>query len=95
MDRQIYANGQVVSIALHSRSGPRTRDHFRIVRRYLIANRAAMYHVRSLVDRGQRMVPQGELAVVMPSVFDRAGSAGKILQLFPQVVRFRATAGIP
>lgn len=93
MDRQLYANGQIVSVALDSRSGPPTEDKFRIVRRHLIRNRAPMYHIRSLVDHGERMVPESELSVVMPSLFSRPRGSGKILQLFPQVVPFRPAAG--
>ena len=90
MDRQLYSIGQIVSVALRSLSGPRTKDHFRIVRRYLVRNHVPMYHVRSLVDRSQRMVPEHELSIVLPSLFDHSG---KVVQLFPQVIRFdRAVA---
>ena len=92
VDRQLYAIGQIVSVTLRSLSGPRTNDHFRIVRRYLIGNRRAMYHVRSIVDRSQRMVPEDELSIVMPSLFERSALSGKVLQLFPQVVRFDRAA---
>ena len=88
MDRQLYAIGQIVGVAPRSLSGPRTNDHFRIVRRYLVRDRGAMYHVRSVVDRSQRMVPEDELAIVMPDFFDRSNHPSNVLQLFPHVVRF-------
>lgn len=92
MDRQLYAIGQIVSVALGSLSGPRTEGQFRIVRRYLMRHRAAMYHVRSVVDRGQRMVPEDELAAAMPNFIEGSGRTSKVLQLFPQVVRFEGAA---
>ena len=92
MDRQLYAIGQIVDVTLRSLSGPRTRDHFQIVRRYLTRNRAPMYHVRSIVDRSQRMVPEDELSIVMPNLFEGLNRSGKVLQLFPQVVRFDRAA---
>ena len=92
MHRQLYAIGQIVSVALRSLSGPPTKDHFRIVRRYRGAHQSPLYHVRSVVDRGQRMVPEAELSLAMPCLFDRGHSSGKILQLFPQVLRFSRAA---
>lgn len=92
MDRQLFAIGQIVSIALHSRSGPQTEDHFRIVRRYPIKNRAPMYHVRSVVDRSERLVPESELSIGMPSIFGRPDGPSKILRLFPRIVPFRRAA---
>ncbi len=88
MDRQLYAIGQIVGVTLRSLSGPRTQDHFRIVRRYMARNQGPMYHVRSIVDRSQRMVPEDELSIVMPNFFDRSNRPSKVLQLFPQIVRF-------
>ena len=87
MDRQLYAIGQIVRVTAQSRSGPQTKDHFRIVRRYLIKSGHSMYHIRSIVDFAQRMVPEDELSVVMPNVSDRMSYSCKILQLFPQFVR--------
>ena len=88
MEKRLYATGQIVGVAYRSLSGPRTEHHFRVVGCYLMRDRAPMYHVRSTVGRGQRMVPEDELSVIMPNVFDRAHAASKILHLFPQVVRF-------
>jgi hypothetical protein len=88
MNRQLYATGQAVSVALNSLSGPSTTDKFRIVRRYRIENRAPMYHIRSAVDDCQRMVPENELSPVMPNVFDRVNRPSNVSQLFPKVVRF-------
>ncbi len=51
-----------------------------------------MYHVRSVVDRSQRMVPEDELATAMPNLFDRSNRPSKVLQLFPQAVRFDRAA---
>jgi hypothetical protein len=92
VDRQLYAIGQIVSVTLRSLSGPRTRDHFQIVRRYMTRNREPMYHVRSIVDRSQRMVPEDELSIVMPNFLDRSNHPSNVLQLFPQVVRFDRAA---
>jgi hypothetical protein len=92
VDKQLYAIGQIVGVAPRSLSGPRTRDHFQIVRRYLMRNRGPMYHVRSIVDCSQRMVPEDELAIVMPNFSDRSNHPSNVLQLFPQIVRFSRVA---
>lgn len=86
--RQLFATGQTVSIAPDSLSGPSTAERFRIVRRHLIENSRAMYHVRGLRDDSQRMVPEDELSAAMPHMFGRNGEPGKIVRLFPDVVRF-------
>ncbi len=62
MGKQLYASGQIVSVALQSLSGPSTLDKFRIVRRYPVANRPDIYWVQSLADPGQRMVSVSELS---------------------------------
>jgi hypothetical protein len=92
MDEEKYITGQIVSVALRSFSGPPTTDQFQVVGCYPRAPEAPMYHVRSVVDRGQRMVPENELSVAMHRVFRRAGGRSKILQLFPEIVRFETSA---
>jgi hypothetical protein len=92
MDRQLFATGQVVAIAPGSLSGPSTGDRYKIVRRYPVENRRSMYHVRSLADGDQRMVPEDELAVVMPTAHDWAMSR-KVLRLFPEVIPFARGPG--
>jgi hypothetical protein len=87
MDRQLFATGQIVTVAPRSLSGPRTADHFRVVRRYPMGGKPAMYHICSLAGRAQRMVPEDELSGVMPNAFDRATRPSKVLWLFPEVVR--------
>jgi hypothetical protein len=59
-----FVADQIVTVATDSLSGPKSANEFRIVTRYPLNNRPAMYHVRCLVGRGQRMVPEGELAGV-------------------------------
>ncbi len=86
MDRQLFAPGQVVGVAPGSLSGPRTADQFRIVRRYPVKRRPAMYHVRSLADATERMVPEDELSAALPRV--QVSGTGKVLRLFPEVVPF-------
>jgi hypothetical protein len=88
MRRQSYATGQIVTVTHSSLTGPQTDDHFRVVRRYSMPNRAPFYHVRSLIDRGQRMVSEGELSSVMPSISGSPTEHSKIIQLFPQIVAF-------
>ena len=51
-----------------------------------------MYHVRSVVDPSQRMVPEGELAIVMPDFFDRPDGSGKVRPLFPRGMRVAVTS---
>lgn len=86
MDRQLFATGQIVGVAPGSLSGPRTAGHYRVVRRYPVENRPAMYHVRSLADGDQRMVPEDELSATMPTA--QVSGLGKVLRLFPEVVPF-------
>jgi hypothetical protein len=88
--RQLFTTGEVVNIARDSLSGPPTGREFRVVRRYPIAERPAMYHVSSRFDRDERMVPEGELSVAMPALFGHAdGRGGKIVRLFPDIVHLR------
>jgi len=86
MDRQLFAPGQIVGITPGSLSGPRTADHYRVVRRYPVERRPGMYHIRSLADGSQRMVPEDELSAIMPTV--QVSGSGKVLRLFPEVVPF-------
>ena len=86
MDRQLYAAGQNVQIVPESLSGPRTDERFEIVRRYLIDRQPPMYHVRGVVSRGGRMVPENELVPAMPTVIDQTGRPTNVLRLFPDVV---------
>jgi hypothetical protein len=88
MRRQLYATGQIVTVSHSSLTGPQTGDHFRVVRRYSMPNRAPLYHVHSLIDRGQRMVSEGELSSVMPDFLGSPTERSKIIQLFPQIVAF-------
>ncbi len=87
MDRQLFAIGQIVTVGPLSLSGPRTVEHFRVVRRYPTGRLPALYHVRSLSGPGQRMVPEDELSGAVPNAFDRSTRPSKVRWLFPQVVR--------
>ncbi len=86
--RQLFATGQTVNVAPGSLTGPSSEGIFRVVRRYLIEKTGPMYHVSSLRDGGQRMVPESELSVAMPQIFAHTDGPGKIVRLFPNVVAF-------
>jgi hypothetical protein len=86
---QPYAVGETVSIAHRSLSGPITNDYFTVVHRYVIERGAPLYHVRSLIDGDERMVPESELASAGPDIFKRKDDRpGNILWLFPKVMPF-------
>ena len=88
MDTQLFAAGQIVGVAVGSLSGPRTVDRYKIVRRYAVENRPVMYHIRSLVGGGQRMVPEDELTAVIRQSSTRRESIQTGLQLFPKIAPF-------
>ena len=87
MDRQLYAPGQIVSVAPDSLSGPRTAGFFRVVRGYPVRGLARIYHVNSVRDRGQRMVPENELSAQM---VDNTAIPAKVICLFPETRPFNA-----
>jgi hypothetical protein len=53
--------GSRVCVSIGSLSGPATTGEFRIVERYAVEGREAMYRLASIQGAAERLVPESEL----------------------------------
>jgi hypothetical protein len=61
MSSTLFDVGSLVCVSAASFSGPETTSEFRIVERYAVEGREAMYRLSSLQGAAERMVPESEL----------------------------------
>jgi hypothetical protein len=61
MPTKTFDVGSRVCVSAASLSGPATTDEFRVVERYAVEGREAMYRLSSSQGAPERMVPESEL----------------------------------